>query len=56
MVKDKDNYFNDTGNSSKFDESINDSRLVNNIPLALKRGLVQSLPFSKEEKIEMMKI
>ena len=54
-MKDENNYFNDTGNSSKFDESIDDSRLENNIPLAIKRSLVQGLPFSREEKIEMMK-
>ena len=34
---------------------MDDSRLMNNIPLAYKRSLVQSLPFSKEQKLEMMK-
>ena len=36
----ENNYFNDTGNSSKFDDSFDDSRLINNIPLAIKRSLV----------------
>lgn len=55
-MKNGNNYFADTLNESRFDDSLNDSRLMNNIPLAYKRSLVQSLPFSKEEKVCMMKL
>lgn len=48
------NYFNDTGNSSRFDQSMEDSRYQNDYVLAIKRSLVQGMPFNKKEKIELM--